>query len=217
MGTAQGKAWRGLAFPDLCLCDYINSCNMDFPMENGRNAVLAGNRVLGHNKLLTFSLYAIQDHMMKLNDALTKTGPTLHPGDSPACLFYLNTNTHGVIPHFRGPTPSPPIRPGLRYNENDVSEIPPKFWKDVKEGRIFLVERSAFYEDELFIACPTTTAEKKLPDRTIPLDRRIIWDGRWGNLFIPKCDYRRPDYSKIEDIVRGIITLFFDHTRGLIS
>ena len=122
-------------------------------------------------------------------------------------MFYQNTNTHGITPHFRGPTPTLPIRPGLPYSENGVSDILPKFWKDAKDGRIFLVERSALNRDELFISCPTTTAEKKMPERTLSLDRRIIWKGRLGDLFMSKCDYYRPEYAQIDDIARKITTL----------
>ena len=53
----------------------------------------------------------------------------------------------------------------------------------MKDGRIFLVERAALNQDELFISSPNATAAKKIPDRTPSVDRRIIWDGASGNLF----------------------------------
>ena len=43
---------------------------------------------------------------------------------------------HGVVPVFLGPTPIPPIRHGLPYNDEEIPDIPPKFRKDVAEGRI---------------------------------------------------------------------------------
>ena len=75
------------------------------------------------------------------------------------------------------------------------------------DGRISTVGRSALRSDEIFIVSPTTADEEKMPDRTISTDRRILRDGRLPSLFTHKCDYRRPDYTKIEDIANRIATL----------
>ena len=74
------------------------------------------------------------------------------------------------------------------------------------EGRIFLVGRAALNYDELSIARPTT-ADKKMPDRTLSTDRRILREGRLPNLFAPRGGYLRPEYTKIEDIAKKIISL----------
>ena len=76
-----------------------------------------------------------------------------------------------------------------------------------REDAYFLAGRDLLSPGDLFISCPTTTSGKKLPDRAISIDRRILWGGRRVNLLTPKCDYYRPDYVKIEDISREIIRL----------
>ena len=176
-------------------------------MGTGRKAPIAGNRIANRYQSLTNALYALHRHMVQLTDALSKNGSIPHPDDFAASQFYQSAIAHGVVPQFRWPNPTIRIRPGLPYNENEVSEILPKFWKDVKEGRIFLVERLALSEEELFISRPTTTDGKKMPDRTISNGRRILRDGRLFNLCTPKCDCYRQYYAKIKDIAKQIIIL----------
>ena len=79
-----------------------------------------------------------------------------------------------------------------------MTEILPEFWKEVAEGRIFLIERDLSNHEDLFLARPTATTEKKLPDRALSGDRRILRDGGRVNLFAPKCDYYRPYYVKLK-------------------
>ena len=52
-----------------------------------------------------------------------------------------------------------------------------------------------------------------MPDRTSPIDSRILRGWRLSNLFTPMCDYHRPDYTKIEDIAKRIFTLSRSYPR----
>lgn len=91
MGIPHDKQRSGKAFPDLSICDFFNACNSEFSLETGRNAVLAGNRVLVHYRSLTNALHASQDHMMKKTDSLSKNRPILNSGDFFAYRFFRNT------------------------------------------------------------------------------------------------------------------------------
>ena len=115
---------------------------------------------------------------------------------------------------LRGPTPTNPSDSGFPYNDGEVPRILPKFWKDVAEGRIFLIERDLLNPGDLFISPSTKKAEKKNPDRAISNDRRILRDGGSVNLYKPECDYYRPDYVEIEDIVQEIIRLSRSYRGG---
>ena len=126
---------------------------------------------------MTESLYAIQDHMMKFAETLRKNGPVLQPHDFFADQYFQLAVSHGVVPIYRGPTPTYHIDSGLPYNDDEVPEILPKFRKGAAEGRIYLIERDLLNHEDLFIARPTTTAEKKLHDRAVSNCRRILWDG----------------------------------------
>ena len=59
--------------------------------------------------------------------------------------------SQGVVPVFRGETPTHPMDSGLPYNDAEVPEILPKFRKDVSEGRIFLIGRDLLNREDLFI------------------------------------------------------------------
>ena len=207
-GKPHGKQWRHTVYPDLCICDYLKMRNTGFNLENDRNAVLAENRIFQCYGTMAKSFYALQDHMVKSTEPLRKNGPVLRPGDFFTDKYFQMDVSQGAVPSFRVPTPTHPIDSGLPYNDDEVPEILPKFWKDVDGGGgIFLIERDLLNPEDLYIPCPTATAEKKNPDRTISNDRRILWDGSRVNLYTPKCDYYRPGYVKIEDIVQEISRL----------
>ena len=75
------------------------------------------------------------------------------------------------------------------------------------DGRIYLDGLDVLNKDELFTARPTPADEKKMRGGTISCDHRILWGGRYVNLFPRKCDYFKPEYVQIEDIVVQIIRL----------
>ena len=133
---------------------------------------------------LVKSLYDVQDSMAKSIEVLRKRSHFTRD-DFPAGQNSQMAVSHGVVPVYRGPTPAHPIRQGLPYKDDDVPDILPKFRKGAAEGRILLSARDAHNGDELFLSCPTTKAGKKLHDRTISSDRRIVWIGGYLNLFTP--------------------------------
>ena len=113
MGMPGGGNWGHVELTDLCLATYIDSLNEEVNSENGRGAVLAGNRVPKHYGALTSSPYSLQDRLAKQSDAIAKNGPILHPYAFFSDMAPQNAVEIGVIPISRGPTPAPPISSGL--------------------------------------------------------------------------------------------------------
>ena len=75
--------------------------------------------------------------MAKSTETLRKNGPILHPDDFFADRYFQLAVSHGVVPIYRDPTQTRPLDSGLPYNDDEVPDILPKFWKEVAEGRIF--------------------------------------------------------------------------------
>ena len=162
IGIPNGESWRRIAPPDFCLLRYLNASNTEFSLDNGREAVLAGRKAAEHYEYFAQSLYAFQDHMATPSDVSVKNGPILHSNDFFDDRSSQNTVHIVVAPVYRGPTPIPPIRQGLPYNEDEVPAIHPEFWKDVVDGRIFLAERDSLEENELFTTpSPHSTADSE--------------------------------------------------------
>ena len=57
------------------------------------------------------------------------------------------------------------------------------------------------------ICRPTATVKKRLPDRRWGEERRVIWDGRFANLPMPKTDYYKPELPTVKDIAEHVIAL----------
>ena len=64
-----------------------------------------------------------------------------------------------------------------------------KIWKDVRNGRVLVISSKQAGEDAPILATPTTTAQKRLPDRTLSTDFRIISDLGFPNLSCQKEDF----------------------------
>ena len=54
---------------------------------------------------------------------------------------------------------------------------------------------------------PTTTAAKKMPDRTLPTDKILIWDGRRVNIHCPKQDYWLMETPTTQDLAAWYVRI----------
>ena len=68
------------------------------------------------------------------------------------------------------------------------------------EGRVLAITSRTACEDSPLNATPTTTAQKRMPDRTLSTDFRIIPDLRYANLFCLKEEYPELKMTDIEQI-----------------
>ena len=108
----------------------------------------------------------------------------------------------GAIPKYRGNTPGTFRVRGFPHNPSEELYIMDKLWGYVKQGKMFVCTSSEIAPGDLFMASPSTTVPKKLPDRTVSTDRRAIWDWRRLNLKRPKGDYWAVITPTIEELAR---------------
>ena len=116
----------------------------------------------------------------------------------------------GVRAVYGGHPPIPPRRRGLPYKMKDsetTTLILSKLWKDIFKRRMFLCTTRTVKLNELIEATPTTTVEKKNPDRSISKDRRVIADLRRVNLKFDTCQYYPIEAPSVHDIARWILAL----------
>ena len=103
----------------------------------------------------------------------------------------INMHTTGALPFSRGDPPTGPRALGLPYDPTKTVEMVKKIWKDVRVGRVLVVSSRVVGGNSPTIATPTTTAQKRLPDRTMSDDFRIISDLRFPNLFVSRRTTRK--------------------------
>ena len=72
-------------------------------------------------------------------------------------------------------------------------------------GRVLVISSRVAREDAPLIATPTTTAQKRMPGRTLSSYFRIISDLRYTNLFFRKADYPEVKMTDIEKIADKVI------------
>ena len=117
------------------------------------------------------------------------------------------TQTIGAIPVSRRPTPKGPRCRGFPYDSTEAEYIPQKMRKDAARGRLIFSPARTTPDSAPIVCCPTATVRKRLPDRRCGEERRVIWDGRFANLIMPKSDYYRPIHPKIKDVAEHITSL----------
>ena len=75
-----------------------------------------------------------------------------------------------------------------------------KLWDYVRSGKMFVCTQAGLPNDSVILTSPSTTVSKKLPDRTLSVEKRLIWDGRRVNIHCPKFDYWHLDTPCIQDL-----------------
>ena len=86
----------------------------------------------------------------------------------------VNVQTIGSLPHFRGGPHEIPRPSGLPYDASKTLDMVGKIRNDVRAGRVLVISSHQAGEDAPILATPTPTAQKRLPDRTLSSDFRII-------------------------------------------
>ena len=75
-----------------------------------------------------------------------------------------------------------------------------EMWDSVMAGKMFVSTSDGIPGGAGHFCSPTTTVAKKLPDRTISSDLRLIWDGGRAHLRCPKGDYWQCETPSIVDL-----------------
>ena len=108
----------------------------------------------------------------------------------------------GVCPIFRGETPTGKRERGLPYGKGQSEEITKKLRKDVAAGRMFVCSAGTIGSDPKILASPSTLVPKRLPDRTMSSDKRLIADLRPVNNYTRKEDYHAMTVPNIATLAK---------------
>ena len=124
--------------------------------------------------------------------------------------WIFHSLTVGVVATYTGGVPVYPRTRGLPYqssNEQHCLAIGEKFWKDIVTGRMFVCTTGSMGLHAPLEATPTTMVDKKNPDRTISLDKRMIADLRRVNLSFPGDQYYKATVPTVSEIARDVLRL----------
>ena len=168
---------------------------------------LLGNRIVREHGDVRLAARKIQEIEMRKCVGQSESAKSLLRNHPALRDDVIQLHTIGAMPHFRGGEPDYPRPSGLPYDESKSLEMVEKIWKDAKEGRALVISPHVSGSDAPLIATPATTAQKRLPDRTLSTDFRIISDLRYTNLFCDKSDYPEVRVTDMEKIAERLVAL----------
>ena len=111
------------------------------------------------------------------------------------------------MPFYEGGEPSGPRNSGFPYEASKTNLMVQNIWKDVTQGRVLIVPSLQVDKHAKAIQTPTTTAHKKMPDRTVSKDVRIISDLRLPNIFCTKSDFPEIAITDLREAAGRVISL----------
>ena len=210
MGTTfpiLNKNWRIEGDVDPNAQDYLAVASEPFSVENAQRVVTAGNKLVEKYDDVRIAARQIQEIHMRSIAPLAQNARDLlkkHPerGEEIAQLHEL-----GAMPHYSGEAPVGNRTSGFPYDDAKTTLMVKKLRKDVQKGRVLVVHVEAVKPNTAVMATPTTTAVKKLPDRTVSTDVRIISDLRLPNLYCDKNSYPPVYLADISEIAERAVML----------
>ena len=116
----------------------------------------------------------------------------------------IDYHSRGVIPVYRGGVPQTPSVRGFPYKSKQSLEIMEKLWENVRLGRILVRTTKSISEYDQIACTPSTLVTKKLPDRALSTDMRLISDVRLVNNFCDKEDYPRCINPTLSDLATRV-------------
>ena len=196
----MGLEWRQPGDASATSELFLEKAASAFSLRSVRELAEVGDRLVVDNEgEIRFAARKIQEiEMRKMNEQMEGAKELLH-FDPVLRDQVIQMHRRGLLPHFHGSPPEGPRRSGLPYEPSKTVGMVEKMWKDVQHGRVMVITSKTAGPDAPLIATPTTTALKKLPDRSISTDFRLISDLRYTNLFCIKEDF--PD-AQLTDITR---------------
>ena len=116
----------------------------------------------------------------------------------------IDYHSMGVIPVYRGGAPPTPRVRGFPYKPKQSLEIMEKLRKDVRQGRISVCATKSISDYDQLVCTPPTLVTKKLPDRTLSTEMRLISDARLVDNFRHKEDYPQCANPSLSDLATTI-------------
>ena len=113
----------------------------------------------------------------------------------------------GVIPEYKGILPGGKRTAHYPYVSSDTEKIVKKLRKYINAGIMAVCESGVAGDRGQVISHSSSVAHKKLPDRTLSVDYRIIPDIRQINLGNPREDLYPVEVVRLPEIVSRILKL----------
>ena len=194
--------WRGTTQHHSMVDDFFDIGTGEYSLANLRAVAAIGDRLINHYGTLHRALRAVQEPKMIAQDNLVQNAREYLTHDPDLQEDVINLHRIGATPKYRGKEPGTFRVRGLPHNPSEQDFIMSKLWSYVNAGKMFVCNSGAIPVDDQYIVSPSTTVAKKLPDRTVSNDRRVILDVRRVNLKCPKEDYWKVQTPMLEDLAR---------------
>ena len=183
------KEWRGSVPISPETMTFVRNTRKEFTLSGLVSTANDGNLLIKTAGPLQSACRSFQEFFMQQQAHLVDNA-NLHLHNNPElCSDLAEIHRLGAIPKYRGPTPPVDRVLGLPHNPSDARLMMTKLWSYVSEWKMLVSTQEGLPADTRFLCPPSTTASKKLPERTPPTDKRLIWDGRKINIHCPKQGY----------------------------
>ena len=190
--------------------EYDRELNPKFPPRELRDLAQHGDRSIESTGGIYPAIIAIQEQElreMQHQVDFIHAHRDLCPAQYPALMQIPD---QGVQANYTSGVRDIPRVRGLPYDTDKPDEsllIAGKFRKDIRARRIFVCSTAKVTDAAPVEAAPSTTLEKKNPDRTVSLDRRIIAGMRRVNLGFPESQYYPARVPSLESLARLLVSM----------
>ena len=183
--------WRGNLVGKISSCAqrYLDGVGVEFNIANVCEVAGAGDRLNNLSGEVRISARHIQGLILEKRSHLITGLKCWRDKDPKLVDQVIDYHSRGVIPVYRGGSPPTPRVRGFPYKKGQSMGIMGKLWKDVRNGRMLVRTSRTISDHDQIVCTPSTLVTKKLPDRTLSTDMRLISDVRLVNNFCDKVDY----------------------------
>ena len=183
---------------------YLDGVDVDFTIANICTVADAGDRLNNLSGEVRVSARHLQDLILKKRSHLINGLKRWRDRGPKLIDQVIDYHSRGVIPVYRGGSPPTPRVRGFPYKKQQSMEIMGKQWKDVRNGRMLVCTSRTISDYDQIVCTPSTLVTKKMPDRTLSTDMRLISDVRLVNNFCDKVDYPPCINPSLEDLATRV-------------
>ena len=201
-----GNDWRIKGDIDQEAQKFLEVADSIASVEAVQNVAKAGNKLAGNYADIILAERQVQEIHVGSIAWLARNARELLVDEPVLGEEISRLHELGTLPYYGGQSHGATRASGLPYDEPETLLIVSMLWEDVREGRVLAVRADSIKADTPMIPAPTTTVLKKLPDRTISTDVRIISDLILANMFCAKADYPEIHLADIGEIAARAVT-----------
>ena len=169
--------------------NYLEAVEEEFSLLAVQNVAMLGNRIARDSGDLRLAARRVQEIMMRQMEPQVRSTIALLANQQRVRDQIVQIHTTGALPHLSGEPPDEPRTRGLPYDPTKTVDMAKKIWKDVREGRVLVATSHVAGGVDPVISTPTAMVQKRLRDRTLSDDYRIISDPRFTSLNCVKTDF----------------------------